>query len=163
MADTRREQWRDPRAQSMPRRDGTSERMASRTAAPSEWHDRAVRGPAQHEVWEDYRARSWVAEHRPWNVRGGYQGYRIPVDRYRVAFGPTHRFRVDRCPVVLVSGYPRFYYSGYWVTFIDPWPEYWADDWYERDDCYVVYADDGYYLRNVRYPGVRIAVSFRLG
>ena len=28
-----------------------------------------------------------------------------------------------RLPMVYVGGYPRFQYDGYWVTFVDPWPE----------------------------------------
>jgi hypothetical protein len=42
---------------------------------------------------------------------------------------------------------------------IDPWPEYWSDNWYENDDVYVAYFDDGYYLYNRRHPGARIAIS----
>lgn len=159
-----RRTWsRDMREHSMPRRERMSDRVVSRTPTPSGWHNRALRGHSQYSVWDDHRARHWGSEHRTWRARGGYHGYRIPDHRYRVAFGPRHRFRVDRYPLVVVSGYPRFYYEGYWVTFIDPWPEYWADNWFARDDCYIVYADDGYYLTNVRHPGVRIAVSFTLG
>jgi hypothetical protein len=40
-----------------------------------------------------------------------------------------------------------------------PWPEYWADDWYDNDDVYVVYSEDGYYLYNRRYPRDRIAIT----
>ena len=60
------------------------------------------------------------------------------------------------------SGAPRFFYGGYWCRFDDPWPEFWADDWYTTDDCYVVYSDGGYYLTDVRYPRTLIAVSFEL-
>jgi hypothetical protein len=45
--------------------------------------------------------------------------------------------------------------------FVDPWPEYWADDWYQQDDVYIDY-DDGYYLYNPRYPGVAIALTVAL-
>jgi hypothetical protein len=34
-----------------------------------------------------------------------------------------------------------------------------ADDWYDNDDVYIVYADGGYYMFNRRYPGDRIAIS----
>jgi hypothetical protein len=162
MAETRREPSRAVRERSMPRRRSTDERVAWRTPTPAGWYNHALRGQAQHRVWDGHRARRWGSEHRTWRARGGYHGYWIPDHRFRVVFGPSHRFRVDRCPLVIVSGYPRFYYGGYWVTFIDPWPEYWADNWFARDDCYVIYDDDGYYLTNVRYPGVRIAVSFTL-
>jgi len=59
----------------------------------------------------------------------------------------------------MYSGHPRFQYGGYWFGVIDPWPEYWANDWYENDDVYVEYYGDGYYLLNRRYPNDRIAVT----
>lgn len=140
-----------------------NEHVVTRTATPRDWRTRSVRGRGQYATWDGHRAKRWKLEHRTWRARGGYHGYRIPDYRYRVAFGPRHRFHVDNCPLVVVSGYPRFYYGGYWVTFIDPWPEYWDDYWFARDDSYIVYADDGYYLTNVRYPGVLVAVSVTLG
>jgi hypothetical protein len=42
---------------------------------------------------------------------------------------------------------------------MDPWPEYWSDDWYDNDDVYVDYYEDGYYLYNPRYPRDRIAIT----
>lgn len=147
----------------MPERRTTDVHIVSRTATPRDWREHALRGGDQYSAWGGYRASRWQYEHRPWRSRGGYQGYWIPDYRYRTVFGPRHIFRVDNCPLVIVSGYPRFYYGGYWVTFIDPWPEYWDDDWYEQDDCYVVRDTDGYYLMNSRYPSVRIAVSFTIG
>lgn len=42
---------------------------------------------------------------------------------------------------------------------VDPWPEYWRNDWYDTDDVYVDYVDNGYYLFNRRYPGPGIAIS----
>ncbi len=44
---------------------------------------------------------------------------------------------------------------------LDPWPEYWSDDWYTADDVYIDY-DDGYYLYNRRDPQVRLAISVAL-
>jgi hypothetical protein len=67
-------------------------------------------------------------------------------------------FRIYSYPVVFVEGYPRFNYGGYWVQLVDPWPEYWAPDWYYTDDVYIDYWNDGYYLFDPRYPGVPIAV-----
>jgi len=58
-------------------------------------------------------------------------------------------------------GYPRFDYGGYSFMMVDPWPEYWYDNWYATDDVYVDY-DDGYYLYNRRYPEVRLAVAIAL-
>jgi len=59
-----------------------------------------------------------------------------------------------------VGGHRRFQYGGYWFALVDPWPEYWSNDWYDSDDVYVDYYGDGYYLYNRRYPGDRIAISF---
>ena len=62
-----------------------------------------------------------------------------------------------------VGGFPRFQYGGYWFSVVDPYPEFWGDDWYENDDVYVVYVDSGYYLYDSRYPGrpgVAIRISF---
>jgi hypothetical protein len=38
-----------------------------------------------------------------------------------------------------LCGYPRFLYGGFWFSLVDPWPEYWAEDWYETDDVYIAY------------------------
>jgi hypothetical protein len=92
------------------------------------------------------RAKSWETEHRSWRQRGGYNGYRVPDERFRLYFGGNHFFRISRLPMVYVGGYPRFQYDGYWVTFVDPWPESWSPDWYDTDDVYIDYTDDGYYL-----------------
>ena len=105
------------------------------------------------------RARSWNDEHRSWGQRGGYHGYRVPQDRYRLYFGNKHYFRMNRLPMTYVSGYPRFQYGGYWVTFVDPWPEAWAPTWYETDDVYIDYTNDGYYLYDRMRPGLGIAVT----
>jgi hypothetical protein len=113
----------------------------------------------QREVWLQHRARDWQSEHRDWRQRGGYTGYRIPDAHYRGSFGANHWFRIHRYPMELYGGYPRFQYGGFWFGFMDPWPEYWADDWYDNDDVYVVYSEDGYYLYNRRYPRDRIAIT----
>jgi len=89
-------------------------------------------------------------------------GYRIPDDRYRGYFGPDHGFRIYGLPFLVVGGYPRFQYEGYWFSAVDPWPEYWANDWYDTYDVYVTYVDNGYYLFNRRYPNVGIAVSISM-
>ncbi len=41
---------------------------------------------------------------------------------------------------------------------VDPWPEYWPDDWYKNDDVYIDRSWDGYYLYDRNYPGDRIAI-----
>jgi hypothetical protein len=111
------------------------------------------------DVWQGHRAQHWQGEHRGWRERGGYHGYRIPQDRFRAHFGRAHCFRVHRNPIIVVDGYPRFQYVGFWFSMVDPWPEYWARTWYETDDVYVDYVNDGYYLYNRRDPKVAIAVN----
>lgn len=105
------------------------------------------------------RASSWSTDHRTWSQRGGYNGYRIPDDRFKLYFGSGHYFRISRLPMLFVGGYPRFQYDGYWITFIDPWPETWPPTWYETDDVYVDYTGDGYYLYDRMHPGPGIAVT----
>jgi hypothetical protein len=58
----------------------------------------------------------------------------------------------------IYMGYPRFSYGGFQFLLLDPWPEYWGEDWYNTDDVYIDY-DDGYYLYNRRSPYVRLAIS----
>ncbi len=120
-------------------------------------------GGEQRAAFQEHRARNWQSEHKTWAQRGGYRGYRIPEDRFRTSFGEAHRFRLASFPVEVVDGFPRFQINGFWVALVDPWPEYWADDWYNTDDCYVTYDDDGYYLEDVRYPGVRLAINIFVG
>jgi hypothetical protein len=114
-------------------------------------------------VWQQHRAHNWESEHRNWQQRGSYNGYRIPEDRFRRYYGRDHWFRVYSLPFMVEGGYPRFRYGGYWASFVEPYPEYWGDNWYETDDVYVDYYNDGYYLYNRRYPGrpgVTISISF---
>jgi hypothetical protein len=63
---------------------------------------------------------------------------------------------------VVVQGVPRFLYKGYWFGLVDPWPEYWENDWYQTDDVYIAYSGGGYYLINRRYPFVEIAISISM-
>jgi hypothetical protein len=108
------------------------------------------------------RAKSWDNDHRTWSQRGGYTGYRIPEDRFRAYWGRAHSFRIFSLPMLFVGGYPRFRYDGYWVTFVDPWPEMWPATWYETDDVYLDYTDDGYYLYDLTRggPGIAVTISF---
>ncbi len=63
-----------------------------------------------------------------------------------------------------LHGYPRFQYAGFSFLLVDPYPEYWAEDWYATDDVYIDYDnyDHGYYLYNRRYPDVRLAITVEL-
>jgi len=78
-------------------------------------------------------------------------------------FGRQHPFRLHARPVIYM-GYPRFDYGGYSFLLLDPWPEYWSDDWYDQDDLYIDYDDydGGYYLYNRRDPQIRLAVTILL-
>jgi hypothetical protein len=118
-----------------------------------------VRQSEERSVWQQHRANSWQTEHRTWQQRGGYDGYRIPDYHFRGYFGRHHEFRIFSLSLEIFGGYPRFQYGGYWFSVLDPWPEYWTDDWYENDDVYIDYSGDGYYMYNRRYPRDRIAVS----
>jgi hypothetical protein len=77
-------------------------------------------------------------------------------------FGTKNRFRIHSLPVLFIGGRQRFQYGGYWFGLVDPWPEYWSNDWHDSDDVYVDYYEDGYYLYHCRYPGDRISISFYL-
>jgi hypothetical protein len=78
---------------------------------------------------------------------------RIPDDRFRSNFGRGHNFRMGE--PVLVSGYSRFQYDGFWFGFVQPWPA----GWYYTDDVYIDYVDGGYYMYNPYYPGTRFSIS----
>ena len=117
----------------------------------------------QRQVWHQHRANHWDVEHCLWRQRGGYNGYRIPDVYFYSHYGPGHWFRVYRMPFMIVGGFPRFQYAGYWFTLVDPYPEYWGPYWYETDDVYVDYYMDGYYLYNRRFPGrlgVAVIINF---
>jgi len=124
--------------------------------------------PAQHSqeqqrvqqaAWQEHRSQNWHSDHRDWQQRGGYNGYRIPEDRYNGYFGPNYAFVIYNQPYMVVGGFPRFQSGGYWFSVVDPWPNTWANNWYQTDDVYVVYENNGYYMYNRRHPHVGIAIS----
>jgi hypothetical protein len=118
---------------------------------------------ARSNSWRSHRARDFSREHRNWGARGGYHGYRIPSSFFRSHFGRSHYFRVRSLPFVVVGGRPSFQYDGYWFDIVDPYPEYWGDDWWDTDEVYVDYVNDGYYMFNRRFPDrPGIAISIRL-
>jgi len=112
--------------------------------------------------WQDHRASNFQSEHRDWQQRGGYHGYRIPESRFRGRFGEAHRFRMSGYPMRMYRGHPRFQYGGVWLSVLDPWPEFWGANWYADDDMYIGFSDGGYYLYNRSYPGSQIALSVSL-
>jgi hypothetical protein len=116
----------------------------------------------ERSTWQEHRAGNWQSDHRTWQQRGGYDGYRIPDNGYRSYFGSRHSFRIYGLPFSVYNGYPRFQYEGYWITLLDPWPESWSNDWYDNDDVYIAYGNDGYYMYNRRDPDVGIAISISM-
>jgi hypothetical protein len=149
-------------AQQQQRQDQNKQDHAQRQRGNEEVRHTPEEQRVQRSAWQEHRARSWESEHRSWQQRGGYHGYRIPDQQFRGYFGPDHGFRIYGRPFLVVGGFPRFQYSGYWFSLVDPWPEYWAEDWYDTDDVYVTYVDNGYYLFNRRHPSVGIAISISM-
>jgi hypothetical protein len=103
---------------------------------------------AQRTVGEQERQRAVPALRL--SVRGNA---RIPDDRFRANFGAGHRFVINA--PIMVGGFSRFQYGGFWFGFDQPWPL----GWYYTDDVYVDYIDGGYYLYNPYYPGARVAIN----
>jgi len=113
-----------------------------------------------YDSWQQGRAQRWSTDHRTWAQRGGYGGSYVPPDRFSLYFGSQHLFRLTTRPVMYL-GYPRFEYNGISFLLVDPFPEYWAENWYALDDVYIGY-DDGYYLFNRSYPQVKLAIAIAL-
>ena len=77
----------------------------------------------------------------------------MPDERFHSNFGREHAFRIGS--PVMVGGYSRFQYGGYWFGFVEPWPV----GWYYTDDVYIDYVDGGYYMYDPYYPGARFLIS----
>ena len=146
-----------PTRQPQQGREGAHDQRVDRAPHPSPQEQHA-----QQSAWQQHRAGNWLTNHRTWQQRGGYHGYRVPDSQFRGDFGRSHTFRIRGLPFMLDDGYPRFKYGGYWVRLVDPWPEYWGDNWYDNDEVYVNYVNDGYYMFDDRYPSVGIAVSISM-
>ena len=137
--------------------DGHLAQQKQMERSPEQAHDQQR---TQDRAWQERRANHWEYEHRNWQQRGGYSGYRVPDDYFHDHYGDGHAFRIYSLPFMYVGGNPRFQYGGYWFTMLDPCPENWGGRWYETDDVYVAYRGDGYYLFNRSYPGpLGIALS----
>jgi hypothetical protein len=78
---------------------------------------------------------------------------RIPDDRFHSNFGRGHEFRMGN--PVMVGGYSRFQYGGYWFGYLQPWPA----EWFYTDQFYIDYVDGGYYMYDPYYPGSRFAIT----
>lgn len=146
--------------ESRPTQQNESQAQQQRPAAQPQRTQEQQR--VEQSAWQQHSSQRWDSDHRDWQQRGGYHGYRIPDNRFEGYFGPSHGFRIYGLPFLVVSGYPRFQYEGYWFSLVDPWPGYWANNWYDTDDVYVTYVNNGYYLFDQRYPNVAIAVSISL-
>ena len=172
---TRQQQPQQQRAQQtrqqQPQQQARSPQQARQQQQPQRTRQQAVawqqqRGWVQqggwqgHNTWQQGRAQQWDREHRTWLQRGGYGGYYIPQASFGLYFGSQHWFRMRSRPTIYM-GYPRFSYGGFSFLLVDPWPEYWAENWYGTDDVYIDY-DDGYYLYNRRHPNVRLAITVAL-
>ena len=78
---------------------------------------------------------------------------RIDDEHFRAHFGRDHHFAVRH--VEVVGGRPHFAYGGYNFEIAEPWPAGWA----YTDNCYIDFVDGGYFLFNLKHPGVRVAVT----
>jgi hypothetical protein len=78
---------------------------------------------------------------------------RIPDARFQSSFGRGHEFHMGN--PVMVGGFSRFQYGGFWFGFVQPWPA----GWYYTDNVYIDYVDGGYYMYDPYYPGARFAIS----
>lgn len=83
---------------------------------------------------------------------------RIPDAQFNEHFGRDHRFRIGA--PVMVGGFSRFQYGGFWFVLEEPWPGYWA---YDSADFYLVFTDGNYWLCDYDDPGVQIEVAVIAG
>jgi hypothetical protein len=138
-------------------RDGKQEQQAKpekRQEAKTQQQagDRQQQGDSARPPERTQEAKARQQSHRELRLSERGSG-RIPEERFHSNFGREHNFRMQE--PVLVGGYSRFQYGGYWFGFVEPWPA----DWYYTDDFYIDYVDGGYYMYDPYYPGTRFAIS----
>jgi hypothetical protein len=80
------------------------------------------------------------------------RGKQIPDDRYHAKFGQEHHFHGVHFSGG--GGARRFGYGGYNFELVDAWPAGWG----YSDEYYIVFIDGNYYLCDLSYPGVQIAI-----
>ena len=107
---------------------------------------------AQEEHHEEEKKEVRQEEHHEEHARAE-EHRRIDDAHFRAHFGHDHRFAIKH--VTIVGGRPHFAYGGYNFEIVDAWPAGWA----YTDDTYIDYIDGGYFLFNLRHPGVRVAVT----
>ncbi|MGA7927168.1 MAG: hypothetical protein WCA20_14390 [Candidatus Sulfotelmatobacter sp.] len=109
----------------------------------------------RHEAHEEQRAEERDVAHgeRVAHEERRVELRRISDEHFRANFGREHYFAVGR--VTVVAGHPHFAYGGYRFEIGQPWPARWA----YTDHCYIDFIEGRYFLFNVRYPGVRVAVT----
>jgi hypothetical protein len=55
----------------------------------------------------------------------------------------------------MIEGYNRFQYGGYWFGYNEGWPYGWNYD----DQVYVEFLDGGYYMCDLRHPGIHLTLN----
>lgn len=98
---------------------------------------------------------SGTSSNQLWSTSKEVLGHvrRIDDAHFRAHFGHDHHFAIKH--VTIVGGRPHFGYGGYNFEIVDAWPHGWS----YNDNCYIDFVDGGYYLFNLRHPGVRISVG----
>ena len=121
----------------------------------------AAQQRTEQTTWQNHRAGNWQSDHRNWQQRGGYNGYRVPDNRYNVYFGQRNVFRI--------YGFP----SWFMVDTHDSSTTAIGLRWTRGRDTgrmtgttpitsTSLTRDDGYYLYDGRYPGIGIAISISI-
>ena len=138
--DARAPQQQQPRPQVQAKTPQNQQAKAQRAAASSQRPQRTQQATAAQRAQPALRLSARSSS-------------RIPDARFQSNFGSGHHFQMGN--PVMVGGYSRFQYGGYWFGFVQPWPV----GWYYTDDVYIDYVDGGYYMFDPYYPGARFAIS----
>lgn len=110
---------------------------------------------------ERHDTRNWNQNGYHWgrgNPRGHWDGRHFDHDYFVGHWGYGHSFYWGHCNWYGQRFYPGsyFWYGGAYFVIVDEIPPYWYDD-----EVYVDFVDDGYWLINPQYPGVRFSVNVR--
>lgn len=108
---------------------------------------------AQDDHHEEHRDEVKQEEHHDQHMEQRRDARRIDDAHFRSHFGHDHHFAIRH--VTMVGGRPHFAYGGYNFEIVDAWPAGWS----YNDNCYIDFVDGGYFLFDLRHPGVRIAVT----